>query len=110
MDYGTDRLDETVLALLHLDAWEEGEWGSQGVEGRAVGGNRPAPRERPDRRPEVQGQVRGTHPGGQEGRRGDVPASIRAVSSRTEFFRPREHSTSRHGLELGLRRRWSKMG
>ena len=29
MDYDTDRLDETVLALLHLNAWEEGEWGAR---------------------------------------------------------------------------------
>ncbi len=33
MDYDTDRLDETVLALLHLDAWEEGEWGARAWKG-----------------------------------------------------------------------------
>ncbi len=33
MDYGTDRLDETVLALLHLNVWEEGEWGARAWKG-----------------------------------------------------------------------------
>ena len=27
IDYDTDRLDEAVLALLHLNIWEEGQWG-----------------------------------------------------------------------------------
>lgn len=33
MEYDTDKLDEAVLALLHLNVWEEGEWGARAWKG-----------------------------------------------------------------------------
>ena len=33
MEYDKDKLDETVLALLYLNVWEEGEWGARSWKG-----------------------------------------------------------------------------
>ena len=33
MEYNSDKLDEAVLALLHLNVWEEGEWGARAWKG-----------------------------------------------------------------------------
>ncbi|MDP9474884.1 MAG: DUF6429 family protein [Actinomycetota bacterium] len=33
MEYDKDKLDEAVLALLHLNIWEEDEWGARAWKG-----------------------------------------------------------------------------